>query len=111
MHQAALQLRPGGNILRQIAITSWSEVGQLPEEQRAELAFGKALLAFPNGKRYMRETGPRLDMHFILDLKGDERHVHDLFVNVEDRTDLYCLRCGPLDGKRLEEECQRRSQH
>jgi hypothetical protein len=95
--------------VRKIAVRSWTEVSNLPSETREELAFGHAVLVFPNGKRYRRETGPRLDMHFVIDLKGDERHVHDLFVNVENRADLYCLRCGTLDGARLDEEYQRRS--
>jgi len=94
--------------MRRIAVTSWAEVRRLSDEQREALAFGEAVLAFPDGRRFARETGPRLDMHFVVDLKGDERHVHDLFVNVDDHSDLYCLRCGALDGKRLEEEYQRR---
>lgn len=97
-------------MMRKIAVTSWAEVGRLSDEQRQALAFGQALIVFPNGRRYRRETGARLDMHFVVDLQGDESHVHDLFVNVEDRRDLYCLRCGALDGKRLEDEYQRRSE-
>ncbi len=94
--------------VQEIAVGGWAEVARLPEEQRAALAFGEALLAFPDGRRYRRETGPRLDMHFVVDLGGDERHVHDLFVNVDDRDDLYCLRCGALDGRRLDDAYEQR---
>ncbi len=94
--------------VQEIPINSWAEVARLPEEQRAALAFGEALLAFPDGRRYCRETGPRLDLHFVIDLGGDEREVHDLFVNVENRHDLYCLRCGALDGRKLDDAYEQR---
>jgi len=91
-------------------VQSWSDVEALSEEQRSALAFGEALLAFPDGRRYRRETGPRLDMHFVIDLGGDEREVHDLFVNADDPDDLHCLLCGPLDGARLRREAELRGQ-
>lgn len=94
--------------MEEISVRNWSEVEALPEERRAALAFGEALLVFPDGRRYRRETGPRLDMHFVVDLGGDEREVHDLFVNADDPDDLYCLLCGPLDGARLQREAELR---
>ena len=96
--------------MEEIAVRSWSDVEALSEERRAALAFGEALLVFPDGRRYRRETGPRLDMHFVIDLGGDEREVHDLFANVDDPDDLYCLLCGPLDGARLQREAELRGQ-
>lgn len=94
--------------MEEIAVQSWSDVEALSEERRSALAFGEALLLFPDGRRYRRETGPRLDLHFVLDLGGDERCVHDLFVNVDDPDDLYCLLCGALDGPRLRREAELR---
>jgi hypothetical protein len=96
--------------VKQIAIDGWADMGRLTEEEREELAFGEAVLLFPSGTQYRREIGPRLDMHFVIDLGGDESHVHDLFVNVSDPADLYCLRCGAIDGRRLEEAYQRHLQ-
>jgi hypothetical protein len=96
--------------MKQIAIDGWAEVSRLSEEEREALAFGEAVLLLPSGMQYRRETGPQLDMHFVIDLGGDERHVHDLFVNVSDPANLYCLRCGALDGRRLEEAYQRHRQ-